>query len=229
MARVKYGGIVTDLSGSVAGSTFQKSQFGSIMRTKPNPSFRSSRTQVNIRYQLTQVHASWRSLSSAQRSTWDQFPSYSNPTIKRDRGILLSGHALFVKYNMLRLLVGLSILEDPVFISMPQVPIPDGNIGRDVAAMGWALDDTYDDDALFFVLKLSNPQVESRRYRPASIRFMNVVQDGGSAIDLVTAYPDIFGTIPPAGVFLSYSLQWLGKTSPVYNAAQTGTIEVISY
>jgi len=229
MARVKFGGLVSEISGSVGGSTFQKSIYGNVLRNKPNPVIRRTPGQINIRYLLRQLHAAWRALTADERTQWNRFLNFSGQTIRRDSGILLTGHDLFIKYNLAKLIIGDSILTVPTYTPMPEVPTHEGTIGRDVAAMGWALNDTYDDDALFFMLKLSSPRLASRRYCPTGLRWINCPIDGTSAIALYPYYPNVFGFVPPAGVYLHYSLQWFSRTAPVMNAPQVGSVLVESY
>lgn len=229
MARVKYGPLVSEISGSVGGSTFQKSLYGNTLRNKPIPINKRTPGQINIRAFLQQLHSAWRTLSDDQRTQWNRFINFSGQTIRRDRGVLLSGHDLFIKYNLAKLIIGDAILSVPTYSPMPIVPVPEGTIGVDVGAMGWALTAAYDDDAVFFILKLSSPRLSSRSFSPQGIRYMAVTFDGLAAIDLHLAYPAVFGFIPPAGVFLHYSLQWLSRVSPVMNAAITGKVEIVSF
>jgi hypothetical protein len=229
MARVKFGGIVSEISGSVGGSTFQKSLYGNTLRNKPIPIHKRTASQVNIRYFLQQLHAAWRTLDPDERTQWNRFINFSGQTIRRDSGVLMSGHDLFLKYNLAKLMIGDAILTIPTYTPMPEVPTHDGTIGRDVAAMGWALDDTYDDAALFFMLKLSSPRLASRSYSPQGLRWINCTLTGLAAIELYPVYPDVFGFIPPAGVYLHFSLQWFSRTAPVMNAAEVGTVLVESY
>jgi hypothetical protein len=229
MARVKFGGLVSEVSGSVGGSTFQKSLYGNTLRNKPLPIHRRSPAQETIRRYLQQLHAAWRALTSAERTQWDRFINFSNQSIRRDSGVLMTGHDLFIKYNLAKLMIGDAILTVPTYISMPEVPIEEGTIGRDVAAMGWALSDTYDDDALFFLLKLSSPRLASRRFSPQGLRWIPTDYDGLAAIDLYPAYPNIFGFVPPAGVYLHFTLQWFSRTAPLMNAPKSGTVLVESY
>lgn len=229
MARVKYGGIVTDLSGSVGGSTFQRSSFGSSLRSKPNPIRGRSSSQGNIRHLMSLLHASWRGLSVEQRTAWDRFINFSNQTIRRDRNVLISGHALFIKYNLAKLLIGDEIIVDLVYISMPQTPLPDGAIGRDPMAMGWAFESGYNPAAMFFILKLSSPRLASNSFSQAGLRWIPCAIDGEAGIDLFPGYPPIFGAVPPENVYLHYSLQWFSRLAPIMNAPITGSIITVSY
>lgn len=229
MARVKFGGLVSEISGSVGGSTFQKSLYGNTLRNKPIPIHKRTAGQINIRYFLQQLHAAWRDLTADQRTQWNRFINFSGQTIRRDSGILLSGHDLFIKYNLTKLMIGDAILTVPTYTPMPSVPRQEGTIGRDVAAMGWALDNTYDEAAVFFMLKLSSPRLASRSYCPTGLRWINCPLDGTAAIDLYPYYPNVFGFVPPSGVYLHYSLQWISRTAPVMNAALTGSVLIESY
>lgn len=229
MARIKFGGIVSDISGSVGGSTFQKSLYGSILRNKPLPIHKRTFGQEVIRYHLQQLHAAWRTLTTPERIQWNRFINFSNQTIRRDSGVLMSGHDLFIKYNLIKLMIGDAILTVPTYISMPEVPVEEGTIGRDPIAMGWGLDDTYDEAAVFFIIKLTSPRLASRSFSRQGLRWIPVDYDGVAAINLYPAYPNIFGFVPPAGCYLHFTLQWFSRTAPLMNSPKSGTVLVESY
>ena len=229
MARVKFSGLISDISGSVGGSTFQKSIYGSTLRNKPLPIHKRTPSQEVIRGYLQQLHAAWRSLTSSQRVQWNQFINFSNQTIRRDSGVLLTGHDLFLKYNLAKLMIGDSILTVPTYVSMPEVPIEAGDIGVDPVAMGWELSGPYDENSVFFLLKLSTPRLSSRSFSPCGLRWIPCDYNGGAAIELYPAYPDIFGAVPPPDIYLHFTLQWFSRVSPIMNSPKSGTVITISY
>ena len=67
MARVKFGSLVTEISGSIGGSTFQRNSFGNTLRNKPNPIRSRTAAQLSIRQYMKQAHAGWTALTAAER------------------------------------------------------------------------------------------------------------------------------------------------------------------
>jgi hypothetical protein len=119
MARVKFGSLLTEISGSIGGSTFQRNKYGNTLRNKPNPIKSQSPSQLSVRQLMKQAHDAWTALTDAERKQWQQYTTFSNPKIRHDHNVVMSGHSLYLKYQVLRLLAGLEILDSLVYIPMP--------------------------------------------------------------------------------------------------------------
>ena len=183
-----------------------------------------------IRGYLQQLHAAWRSLTAAQRTQWNRFINFSNQTIRRDSGVLMSGHDLFIKYNLAKLMIGDSILSVPTYISMPVVPtVPETDIiGSDGVDMVFSVESIYEETELFLLLQLSSPRIPSRSFSPLGLRNIPLTYDGSGSFAIATPYSAIFGFVPDHGVTLHYSFQWFSKLSPIFNAPIVGTTVVVA-
>jgi hypothetical protein len=73
MARVTYGALITDLAGSIGGITFQRNSSGSIARLKPYTPVNASSGQQSQQILLSNLIASWASLSAANKLSWETF------------------------------------------------------------------------------------------------------------------------------------------------------------
>ena len=71
MARILYTGIVSDIKGSIAGTTFQHNASGRIAKARSNQSFSSSTIQNSTQAKLATVATRWRGLSLYNRESWD--------------------------------------------------------------------------------------------------------------------------------------------------------------
>lgn len=227
MARVKYGGIVTDLSGSIGGSTFQRSSFGSSLRSKPNPIRGRSASQGNIRYLMSKLHAAWRGMTEAQRTAWSRYTNFSNQSIRHDKNVLISGHALFIKYNLAKLMIGDAIITDLIYISMPQFPTF-AQIGSDGATMIFDVGDVYDEALMFCLVKLTSPRVPSRSFSPQGLRNIPLTYDGSGTFGINAAYQVIFGFVPSWNLTLHFSLQWFCRTAPIMAAPIVGKTIIVA-
>jgi hypothetical protein len=118
MAKIKLSPLLTSISGSVAGSTFQRSLGGHILRSKPlKRNVLSEKIQISKAY-MSQVIAAWHNLTSAQQTAWYQYANFSPFGQKKEKSRALSGYNLFVKYNCIRLAAGLSILNATNFLAL---------------------------------------------------------------------------------------------------------------
>lgn len=226
MARVKYGSVITGLSGSVGGSTFQKSAFGNSLRNKPNPIKKQTPGQGNIRYYMSQLHAAWRGMTDAQRTAWDRYINFSNQSIRRDRGILMSGHALFLKYNLAKLMIGDSIITDLIYISMPTFPTL-AQIGSDGATMIFDVGDVYTAAQMFCLFKLTTPRIPSRSFSPQGLRNIPLTYDGSGTFSIAAAYSAVFGFVAPPNTTVHFSLQWFSRTAPLIASPMVGKTVIV--
>lgn len=103
MARIKFGSIVSDISGSIGGHTIQRNSYGSSIRTKPIPSRTGNMSQLSERSLMLQVVQSWRLLSLATQMNYDRFSSYSPDFAKNNSISKLSGYNLYLKWQNLYL------------------------------------------------------------------------------------------------------------------------------
>lgn len=109
MARLKLSGLVSDISGSIGGTTFQRNAFGISMRTKPVRGQHSSASQIRTRQYMAQCLSAWNLLTTEQRATWDQGIVFFQTRAKHNKSSLLNGRSLYLQWNMTRLLSGLAL------------------------------------------------------------------------------------------------------------------------
>jgi hypothetical protein len=227
MARIKYGSLVTEIAGSIGGSTFQRSAYGNTLRNKPVPIRSTSQAQLSIRQYMKQVHDAWAALDSDERIQWQQFTTFANPKIKHDHGVTMSGHALYLKYQVSRLINGLSILETIQYIPMPTWYYPTSIIQEspNLYVITNAAPETPLGD-IFLIIKLSAPRSASQRFKPGGLRHVTTVWSDAYEASVGVSYKAIFGAIPPIGVYLHYSYQAFSTLSPIFSNLRTGSLIV---
>lgn len=223
MARVKYGALVSEISGSIGSVTFQKSNFGNTLRTKPRARRSGTNTQLVCRNYMMQLHQAWAAMSDAQRILWDRFITFSNARIRRDKGVLLTGHSLFIQYNFLRLLSKIAILTDFNFQTITSFPLPYG-IGRDGIDLNFNLTDNFSSTVIWAILKCSAPQRYNRAFNPDFVRFIYYpwVNTSTSTINMVPGFANVFGALPPVGSYIHYMVQFFSMTTPILSQKLSG-------
>lgn len=226
MARIKLGPVVTDITGSVGGATFQRNRFGMTMRAKPLPLYSQTSAQYTIRRLIIFLQYSWQGLTDAQRLQWNRFLDFSGQTIRRDRSIKLSGQTLYIKYQLWRLLTNQSLLTTLAYSPMPDF-FPIDYIARDEINMYIVFTDVVDKDAYYFICKLSSPRRENQAYNPHGLRFMYVGLFETATFDCTDAYEAAFGFQPPFDSWLHYSIQYFSVVSPVYSGVFTGKLQIV--
>lgn len=221
MARVKLGPMVTNISGSIGGVTIQRNRFGISMRQKPLPPTSFTSAQYNVRQKIITIQLAWQNLSDAQRLQWHRFLDFSGQTIRADRSVKLSGHTLYLKYQLYRLLTGFALLTDLVYVPMPPTFEV---VGLTVAAdsLQLELSAQVDHTALFFMFYISTPRHENQAPSRKGLRYMFTAIATATVFQIKEAYKDAFGVLPNVDTWAHYSIQWFSVLAPVYSGTTFG-------
>jgi hypothetical protein len=238
MAKIEYGPLVSQISGSIGSATFQKSFFGNTLRTKPIPRKSSTPMQSIYRRYMCQIHAEWALLTAAQRNQWNQYISYTGQTINGSEKILLNGHSLFIKYNFMRLMANIGIVREVTFSPIPMwttllhVAFHDG----DLYAYFTDLVVAY---GLYFLLSVSTPRPPTQSFSDRGLLIFNGVFNGpgpmycanwqGAMGSPPGSYERNFGFVPSVGNVLHCKLQWFLSTAPAYSGFKTSTTSVVAF
>lgn len=109
---IKFGGIVTQGSGSQGGTTFARNRYGSYTRNRTKPVNPRSDRQNNIRAILASLKQSWlNDCSPAERTSWNLYASSVSWLNKLGDTIHLSGYNHFCRTNAAVLNAGLILKE----------------------------------------------------------------------------------------------------------------------
>jgi len=110
MAKVTFGGGVSNIQGSIAGNCFTRTKAGTAIRNKVKPNNPASPAQMRQREAFTRISKSWKTLTEEERLAWDSFAKLS-----QDRGvcgniIAMTGHQGYMQMNLNRFSAG----QEPV-------------------------------------------------------------------------------------------------------------------
>jgi len=113
MAKVKYGAIVGQVSGSIGASTHGHNRFGNYIRQRSIPVQPNTGLQLAQRAVLGTESAAWANLLAAQRKSWAVW-SQNNPIVDvlGDKRIL-TGHMAFVMCNSRLKQIALPTFDTP--------------------------------------------------------------------------------------------------------------------
>lgn len=107
MALVKFGGGITQMSGSIAGNTFARNRSGNYVRARTKPVNPNSVSQVSIRAAMKYFTQYWHAtLSVAQRQTWITYANAVAMKNKLGETTYLSGFNMYIRYNVFRMFTG---------------------------------------------------------------------------------------------------------------------------
>jgi len=173
---------------------------------------------------MMRVHSAWSALTSAQRTQWNQFISFANATIARDRAVLQSGHSYFIKYNYFRLLTGQAIQSTPLY-TLLAVDFPVFSLSWSDYENEWNLviNATAPGTALWFILKLSAKIPANRAFKKSGLRYMPIVVVDDSSFAMRDLYYNIFGYYLQDNDWVSFEIQYFGITNTMISGIYIGT------
>jgi len=122
MALVKFGGGITQMSGSIAGNTFARNRFGNYVRTRTKPVNPNTTLQAAARSRIGSLTQAWRAaLENSERLSWSTYAGSVSMKNKLGESINLTGFNHFVRSNSVRLQVGKVVLEPgPTTLALPE-------------------------------------------------------------------------------------------------------------
>jgi len=217
MARIKLGPALTDISGSVGGTTFQRSRFGMTMRAKPLPLKSETPAQMTIRRHIAFLQGAWQALTPAKRLQWDRYIDFSGQTIRRDKSVLTSGQALFINYQLFLRLYNKPLLTDLAYIPMPAYN-PLQNIAVDAGVYLLSFSGSIVHTVYFFLCKLTAPRHQSQAFSPRGLRFIYIPMQTTSEFPINQMYIEAFGALPPIGSYVHCTIRYFSMLAPVFTS-----------
>ncbi|HUX03191.1 MAG TPA: hypothetical protein VMY35_19690 [Phycisphaerae bacterium] len=111
MALLKFGGGVTDIRGSIGGTTFSRCAGGNYMRARTKPVNPRSPTQNARRSRVAYLSTYWsKTLTEQQRTDWRAYAAATSWTNKLGESININGLAAFLRLNALVLLYSSTVI-----------------------------------------------------------------------------------------------------------------------
>lgn len=121
MALVRFGGGVTQMTGSIGGTTFARNRGGNYARARTKPVNPNSPLQVLVRSSLTFLTDSWAAtLTAVQRTAWNLYASNVIMQNRLGESINLSGFNHYLRSNTTLKRTGLTLVQDgPTIFEIP--------------------------------------------------------------------------------------------------------------
>ena len=121
MALVKFGAGITQMSGSIGGTTFARNRSGNYARARTKPVNPRSALQALVKAAISLMTVRWaETLSGAQRIAWNLYASNVGSKNKLGETINLSGFNHYIRSNSLLSRSGLAIVDDaPITFELP--------------------------------------------------------------------------------------------------------------
>ncbi len=206
MALIKTSSLITSIRGKVAGSVFQKSNAGTILRGNSTPVNRNTNLQNKTRHKTFFVLQEWIKLTDAQRLTWLNYTQYNPVVQKRTKGLFITGQQAFVKFNSYRLEYDLPILSTPIFNKCALDPI-ELTLSTTGAVLSIVADRALVSANEFIILFLTIVFRSSVNNPGSKYKIINFVTTSTDTFDITSEYVSLFGTVPQNSdtIFMKYT------------------------
>lgn len=233
MARIIFSALVSSIAGSVGGGTLQQNRYGFTLRNKPVPVNRRSANQTAVRGIISYLQGQWQSMSYNQRNSWDEFLNYSPTFSRNSRDRLISGHALFLKYNSVRMMIGESALisfDYSVVESQYLAPrfFRDSTTVPGVDSLFVAMASGLDLSYANFLCRISDTFVASKSKAMSKARVCQTVQVDSEVYNLTDSYLELFSSLPAIGTQVWAEVTLINMQCPVIYGRSAGAFEIFA-
>jgi hypothetical protein len=193
MANIKLGAIITNIAGSVGGSTFRRTQRGIILYNKQGRQIKSAFAQNSVKNRLGAILSSWSFLDGATRSDWEDLAPLYPQKNKFGDDVTLTGRQFYTKLNTqlipVRESVDLATFNDVVFLGVVE------SVSLDMGANDFIIVFSTTVNS-FFVLVSVFPLRSGGSPRPTRKAFPTYADEPGNKEDInifgefLTQYPN---------------------------------------
>lgn len=105
--------VLTQASGSIGGTTYAHNRGGLYRRARSIPTNPNSAAQQTVRTNFGQLATRWNdTLTTAQRSAWENYAANSPTTDALGDSLVLTGQQMYIRCNSVRLRGSLTAVDD---------------------------------------------------------------------------------------------------------------------
>lgn len=218
MATISFGGGVTDIRGSIGGTTYSRNRNGAYARARTSPVNPNTAKQTNIRERFGFLATQWSQLTAAQRLAWDTLGSQIIRLNRLGQPYTLSGQQAYNSVNQTRGSFDLLPVATPPALSA----YPANPYGT------WTVDPAPTDDVSFQFTTAPGDDVRYLVYAAAPTRpgvaYLSdsayklmgafTIASGDADINITEAWESTFGELDPelAGAKCSFRIAGVSNT-----------------
>jgi hypothetical protein len=232
MARIKTSALISDISGKLNGTVFQRTQGGLCMRNQSGKINSNTPANNSHKIGLSTVQVSWQSLTNSERLLWQTYSIYLNKKQKKNPTLTVNGHQLFIDINTIRYdlspdntLFQPYPLTTPILAPLPQ-PINITTIERDGLALKVNLDRAVNNTKEVIILYLSRPLLGSQMSSYIKVLLMKSPTNSGTEFECNASYFYSYGRRPNVGEWLQTKIALYSTDSQNYSSYSVQRIQV---
>lgn len=226
MTRIKTTAFISDIRGSIAGSTFQNSLSGLTLKAKAFPKRSLSAQAQKAKSVITYLSQQWLSLTENQRNQWEVQAGFAPVAQRNNPERFINGQQLYMKYNA-ALYNQFSIAQNSVSPSTSSLPVITLTVTRSGAAILIDVSQAIDEANYFLAFRISAPQRSSQSNSKGGSKLIVLTFGNTTQVDIQTQYLALFGTRPLTGQFLTVEYQLISATSVNFSVRNKIKLQVL--
>lgn len=195
--------LLTDISGSIGGTTYARSRGGLYARNRTVPINPQTAAQGVVRSMFGSLSMAYNALSSAQKAAWEAFGQSIQFINRLGQAFNPSGRSAYMQLNQNLQLVGSAAIDDPPATTIaPVLDIAWLEFAAEVSVAEplqlkhlTVIDTGPHSGDMTYQLKISPPVIAARgqSYRNLNRGNTQFVGDFAASTDLIVPYKDTFG------------------------------------
>ena len=231
-ALILFGGGVSEMRGSIGGTTFSRNSSGAYARNRTKPVNPRTSKQSYVRSLFAYIAQLWRTLTKDQRNTWISYAPNLSRVNKLGQTVPLTGSQLFQKVNTNLRTTGNATLTTCESVSVPGIQLVD-SVTNDIGAntMIVAAEDATVITGTTMRVFATAPRSAGSKFAGKSSYKLIHVGAGNSTLDtldLYTEYVNTFGTAGAIGQVIGFKFNFIKNAVGIESADQTFQIESIA-
>lgn len=221
MANIKLGAIITDIAGSVGGSTFRRTPAGIVMYNKQGRQIKSAFATYSQKNAIAEVFRGWNTLDAFSKELWSDNAKLYPVKDKFGNDKILTGRQLFTKLNT-QLLPVQSISDVVTFDPLLYAPIVyfgNFDISEETFQLSWSGTQSN------VYLLVSMYQVRNGGSSKPTAKFRRTfwtLDPGNAPVDIYSSVLEQFPYIK-AGDNFGINIQWM-NLSGIISSVQSSVV-----
>jgi hypothetical protein len=232
MARIETSSLISNITGKLNGTVFQRGQGGLIMRNSPGKINSNTLRSNSQRVGMSTIQGDWQGLTGPERLLWNTYAIYLNKKQKHSNSLIINGHQLFININSIRYalkdttpLFSPYLLSTPVLSPIPQ-PINITTIERNGLNLEVNTDRAVTDTEDVVILYLSRPLSASQQSANQKLTLMKFVTGTGSQQLCNEEYKSVYGRTIDAGEWVQSKISCYNINQENYSSYSVQRLEV---
>ena len=170
MALVKFGGGITQMTGSIAGNTFARNRYGNYVRARTKPVNPNTAAQGAMRSSVSFCTERWHdTLTALQRIAWANYADAVAMKNKLGEAVFLSGFNHYIRSNVEAKRQAITLYDDgPTTLALPEKdPTLAATLSSLTQKISVIFDDTLpwcDEDGSYMFVYMGRPQLLTKNF-----------------------------------------------------------------